>query len=656
MIIDKNLKQKFSLIRSGLLTIFIVVICLSISNYNLLISTITKTDPFFHKISYLSHSISKGSLQLENILLTLNTKKDGFNKTPFLESIQKINDNIYKIKNAAFEIQNLEYQLDSFFNSKLSKNIIIESDNIKDSINLLSKSDDKSKTLVINKIRPHIFNLLALSDRIDTNTHNELVKNTQDFIQLFRLLQMFFFAGILILLLMGNHYLKTLFQSILKPIIGLKKGTQKVGNGIFEVLIIPDEKDEMRELTLSFNTMITELKNGLQEHHMRIEAELVAAVAIRESEEKTKFLARMSHEIRTPLNGIVGGIELLSSENRSLSKTEIMDMINFSSERLLYTANEIFETSNAKANKIKVIQVEVNIPSLIKKIRNIYRNHSDNEFKISIDDNIPPGVMIDESLLSRILMNLISNADKFTRNGMIEITSDLNLRDNKNPILNFIIKDNGIGISKGYLRKIYDPFSQEDESTTRKYEGSGLGLTIVKELVDLLKGKISIISRQKEGTEVFIEIPITLLKSKPSKKTLGEKSKPFFGNDLKVLIVEDDTINLKSIVLRFNSLGLKNVDTAVNGLEAVKKAKTSSYDIIFMDIRMPVMNGLDASSEILKNVSPPPIIIAMTADSTDKNMEECRAIGIKEFITKPFKKQQLIEIIKNYSKYFKKVS
>ena len=345
------------------------------------------------------------------------------------------------------------------------------------------------------------------------------------------------------------------------------------------------------------------------------------------SKAKSRFLANMSHEIRTPLNGILGAAELGQQCNSLKDSVEYNEIILNSSKSLLAIINDILDFSKIESGKLNVEIKPVDLPAMLKNIYKLMVQVAE-EKSLYLDFEIPtdlhPFWKTDETRLRQILINLLGNAIKFSKEGKVKLKL---IKDDGN--LQFIVEDNGIGISKERQVNIFEEFEQADSSTTRKFGGTGLGLAISKKLSQLLGGDISVESELKKGSTFTLTLPME--KSNHTLNQIEEKMYSF--EQQKVLLCEDNRTNqvIASKVLK--KMGL-DVDVAGNGLEGIELYKKNNYDIILMDMQMPEMDGLEAARRIrLENEKIP--IIALTANVTIEDNELCKKAGMNAFLTKP---------------------
>lgn len=405
---------------------------------------------------------------------------------------------------------------------------------------------------------------------------------------------------------------------------------------------------------LKKNLMVSEeLRKKAQE--AKEQAKVFAEEAKAANNAKSEFLARMSHEIRTPLNSILGIAELLAETQLTMEQKKYLHILNNAGENLLYLINDILDISKIEAGQMEFSEDAFPLKDVIEGIVTMMKtpaNKNRVELVYSIQQNVPELLVGDQTRLRQIITNLVGNAIKFTREGKvaIEISST-----NKNPdscTLQFSVSDTGIGIPKDKQKKIFEAFAQADSSTTRKYGGTGLGLAICKQMVELMGGSIWVESEPNKGSTFSFAIPFKFGKKKAIKKEPIRSKASSIKTPLKILLAEDNKDNQTLILAYLNKSSLF-IDTAENGQAALEKFVNNDYDLVLMDVEMPVMDGYTATKKIRdwektnrKNSTP---IIALTAHAQSEHKEKSLAIGCNGHITKPIKKASLIEAIENFT-------
>ena len=371
--------------------------------------------------------------------------------------------------------------------------------------------------------------------------------------------------------------------------------------------------------------------------------DLVLAIeqAQRASHAKSQFLSRMSHEIRTPMNAIVGFIGIAKKNEQDPEKMdECLDKIEVSSKVLLNIINDVLDMSAIESEKLKIAHTEFNLKNLLEGINSIYHSQCrqkgiDFNLKVEIDHDTLVG---DPLRMNQILLNVVSNAFKFTEKGGITLSVYETDVKNNHVFLRFEVKDTGIGMSEEMLQRLFKPFEQESANTTQKYGGSGLGLSITKNLIEMMHGAISVTSQKGKGSCFTIDISFEIAEQAETEEDTLDRQYDFSGR--KVLLVEDTEFN-KEIAVDLLEMVHADVDTAADGKEAIEKFEASepgTYDMILMDIQMPVMNGYEATEIIRKSehsdaASIP--IYAMTADAFTEDVNLALAAGMDGHIAKP---------------------
>jgi PAS domain S-box-containing protein len=407
----------------------------------------------------------------------------------------------------------------------------------------------------------------------------------------------------------------------------------------------------------------TRLNKYLNEQTAR--ANELADLARKANAAKSEFLANMSHEIRTPLNGIIGMIGLLQDMNLNAEQLEYARIAGISGEILLSLINDILDFSKIEAHKLELERLDYDLRSVLDNTKNllaIWAHEKYLELVCIVEPSVPSLLRGDPGRLRQILINLGSNAVKFTDHGKIVIRVCLESEDERKATIRFSISDSGIGIPADRQDTLFSPFSQVDGSTTRKYGGTGLGLAISRQLVELMGGTIGVHSEVGKGstfwfTAIFQKQPSIIEFAEDSEEieTKGAKHRnddpgfaQSFKHKLRILVAEDNPVNQKVAQAMLRKIGLQS-DVVANGLEAVNALQTTPYDLVLMDCQMPEMDGYEATSIIRqpgsKALNPCIPIIAMTALAMQGDREKCIQAGMNDFIAKPVLRRDLTKLL-----------
>lgn len=391
---------------------------------------------------------------------------------------------------------------------------------------------------------------------------------------------------------------------------------------------------------------ITERKQMDQERQQKALLEKKIAIAEESLKFKQNFLANMSHEIRTPLTGVLGMIEILQKTPLTENQKDYLNTIKTSGENLREIINQVLDYSKIEAGKLSINPHVFEFKSLPENTMLLYTNSIKQSVTLhnSIDSEIPAFIQADHSRLAQILNNFVSNAVKFTSHGSIKIVSSLISKDVSQNLVNIRIEisDTGIGIPEDLQKKLFIPFSQIEAMDTRHYEGTGLGLSICKQLIEMMGGQIGLISEVGKGSTFWFTFPAKIAQA-PEKLIIKEpESAP--NKALKILLAEDKAVNQKVISLLLNSMG-HEVEIAANGQQALDCFEPGKFDLILMDIQMPVMDGITATQKLKETHTHLPPIVGLSANAFEGDREKYMEQGMDDYLTKPFKTEDFEELV-----------
>ena len=416
-----------------------------------------------------------------------------------------------------------------------------------------------------------------------------------------------------------------------------------------KVAVLVDLYKKTRELLVQREEMKTLYGDATVQKRIMAElteakskAETATRIAEDAMKAKQQFLSNMSHEIRTPMNAIIGFTKIILKTDLSVKQKEYLDAIKASSDGLLVLINDILDLAKVDAGKMTFEQAPFKMEFSISTMHQVFdlKIKEKNLNLVKEYDNKIPVVLIGDSVrLHQILLNLLSNAIKFTAEGKITVTVRLLSEDDDKAVIEFAIADTGTGIPEDKLESIFENFQQATSSTSSTFGGTGLGLAICKQLVEKQGGTISVKSKVNEGST----FSFTLIFQKTngeSEKEIGAVKLDREIKDIKILVVED--IKLNQLLMRTILDDFKfKYDIADNGKIAIEKLQTETYDIILMDLQMPVMNGFEATAYIRNTMNSKIPIIALTADVTKVDVETCKAVGMNDYVSKPLDERVL---------------
>lgn len=380
-----------------------------------------------------------------------------------------------------------------------------------------------------------------------------------------------------------------------------------------------------------------------------LELELLDA---RESAEQSAaakeiFLANMSHEIRTPMNAIIGMGRQLHRTSLNDQQQFYLETINKAAEHLLVLINDILDISKIEAGKLNLEYIGFRPDEVINHCIQVMEHKAEEKGLKLLKENIPDKSTVflgDPYRLTQILLNLLSNAIKFTEEGKVTVSCLMQPVINKRQLIILSVKDTGIGMDAEFLNSIFRKFTQEEQSTARKYGGTGLGMSISKQLTELMDGQIEVSSQKGEGSTVTLTIPFAVGAEEDVPQSKGKLTDSSILKDKKILLVEDNEMNRLVATTLLENYGVQ-IEEVFNGAEAVRELKNNYYDLVLMDVQMPVLNGLDATRIIRQDINQFVPIIALTANAIKGEAEKCLKAGMNDYISKPFEEEELINAI-----------
>jgi PAS domain S-box-containing protein len=408
------------------------------------------------------------------------------------------------------------------------------------------------------------------------------------------------------------------------------------GNVLGVVVVARDITDQKRianELTEAI--VFAELAVGIAEE-AKLKAESATLIAETAVKAKQQFLSNMSHEIRTPMNAIIGFTKVLLKTDTTLKQKEYLQAIKMSGDALIVLINDILDLAKVDAGKMIFEQVPFKIALSLSAMLHLFEpkiREKNLELVKEYDSKIPEVLLGDSVRLHQIILNLVSNAVKFTNKGKITVSVRLLSEDDKSATVEFSIKDTGIGISQQKIERVFDNFQQASSGTSRLYGGTGLGLAIVKQLVEAQEGSISVKSKIDEGSTFGFVLKFLKTKAEVETEAALLELDPEIKN-IKVLVVEDIALNQLLMRTLLDEFGF-GCDIASNGIIAIEKLRSHTYDIVLMDLQMPEMNGFEATDYIRNTLKSNIPIIALTADVTTVDLAKCKAVGMNDYIAKP---------------------
>lgn len=440
-----------------------------------------------------------------------------------------------------------------------------------------------------------------------------------------------------------------------RPLSELSGTVDRLAHGDYAVRTDETASGEVKHLQVGVNTLAKALEKSEQVQQHYVES-LISAREISDAANKAKseFLAVMTHELRTPMNGVLGMLQLMQSTDMTSEQVEYVDIALSSGDHLLGLINDILDFSKIEQGNIDLdnqfFDLHKSLQAVVDGFRSIIQT-KELAFSVDIDDTKDIQVFSDETRLHQVLVNLLGNAVKFTQKGSVALTVE-NLQYVGTQVrLDIVVSDTGKGISEENIDRIFDAFAQEDASISRQYGGTGLGLAISKQLVEKMNGHLVVQSAYNQGSRFICQFEWDM--STPDQEpvhddVVTDESEQYEGH---ILLVEDNEVNQKVALKMLENFGLE-IDLAADGLEALTQCRQHQYDLIFMDLQMPNLDGYEATKAIRKeeglNQQTP--IIALTANAFYDVKANCMEAGMNDFLAKPYKQEYLKDLLSKWLK------